>query len=170
MQGARGCSAASSCIMEEYLTGELAEEQSSSRQRAAVLLDQLASGVETTNLPNPDELGDTALDALKLLDIAAVRADLVPELPIWGHTSDVAISACGDALVMRSGTAVAIIDWKSDIRSDSHSHSHSHSQHVVQVRRYMKLAGARRGAIVYMTQRRVVWVEGAEPQSLPDGT
>lgn len=52
---------------------------------------------------------------------------------------------------------VAVLDWKSDAKPDAERHA----QHVGQLRDYMRLAGAGRGVLVYMTPGRVEWIDSS---------
>jgi hypothetical protein len=71
-------------LMEELLTGELAEEPIASATRARELLDQLIPGTEDDlSRPDPNEMATAALRALALPEMVQLRPSLTPEIPIW---------------------------------------------------------------------------------------
>ena len=66
-------------LMEEFLTGELAEDEASVRDRARVLLGELVGvqGLADGTAPDPDEAARTALSTLRLPDVASLRAGMM---------------------------------------------------------------------------------------------
>jgi hypothetical protein len=69
-------------LMEEVLTGELAEDIVSFAGRARALLAELVlDAAESGALPDCDEIAATAWRTLQLPDIAGLRGRLVPEWP-----------------------------------------------------------------------------------------
>ena len=74
-------------LMEEFLTGELGEDEREVTDRAGVLLGQLVAGATDVDgtLPDPAELAATALRTLRLPEIAALRPRLLPELAVWSE-------------------------------------------------------------------------------------
>jgi hypothetical protein len=52
-------------------------------------------------------------------------------------------------------TVSCVIDWKSDIRPSAATHA----DYTSQLAEYLEVTGAPRGAIVYMSLDRVVWIE-----------
>jgi ATP-dependent exoDNAse (exonuclease V) beta subunit len=71
-------------LMEEVLTGELAEDVGEFAARARELMGEMVlEPNEGTALPDAQEIAATALRTLQLPDVAALRARLVPEWPIY---------------------------------------------------------------------------------------
>jgi CRISPR-associated exonuclease Cas4 len=146
-------------LMEEVLTGELAEDASDFAARTCELLDQLEIGAEDGNeLPDPNEIAATALRTLNLPDIAALRPHLVPEWPVYATLANqpelTFIAARIDAVAFEEEQALVVLDWKSDVsRAEQETHIH-----IAQIKEYMKAIGAPRGALVYMTSGLVHWV------------
>lgn len=141
-------------LMEEFLTGELQDNESAAVQRAAVLLDEIdVAGVRQR--PEASELGVTAHRTLHLPEIASIRSTLVPEMPIWGRDADQYLAARGDALAIEGDRVTAVLDWKSDVDPTVEVHS----SYIAQVQDYCIAAGAPLGAIVYMTRGTVHWIK-----------
>lgn len=146
-------------LMEEFLTGELAEELDASVSRARALLDQLISAVDGDEpRPDPKEMGVAALRGLSLPQIAELRPNLVPEIAIWGHNLGGLIAGRADALAIIENQIDAAIDWKSDVNPTSAVRE----AHVQQLHDYLSATGAKRGAIVYLTNDEIVWVRPAD--------
>lgn len=152
-------------LMEELLTGELAEELDASVSRAHELLGQLISDVEENDLrPDPDEMGAAALRGLALPQIAELQAQLVPEIAIWGHDELGLIGGRADALAIFEGRVEAAIDWKSDV-DPTPAVRETHRQ---QLRDYLSATGAKRGAVVYLTSGEITWIQLADILSARD--
>ncbi|WP_375157923.1 3'-5' exonuclease [Bradyrhizobium sp. RDT46] len=146
-------------LMEEFLTGELDDEDTGVEARAADLLLELKSMEEPTSSADPDpvEMARTAIRTLKLHDVAALRQHLVPEISLWCDSGDgQLIAGRADAVAVRGEEAFAILDWKSDVTPSSQDRS----DHIAQLSDYVAAIGVSRGAIVYMSLGEVVWVAG----------
>ena len=141
-------------LMEELLTGELASPEDAPA-RAGSLLRQLAAGIDGASLPDPHEMGETALKTLSLPDIAALRPFLIPELPVWATVEDGLIAGRADALAVRNGSIEAALDWKSDVNPTPSIRA----GYARQLRRYLSATGAPRGALVFMSLGEIVWVQ-----------
>lgn len=145
-------------LMEELLTGELAEEIVGVEMRARTLISELASEIEGAPPPEPIEAATTALRTLKLPEITNLRAKLVPEWPIYGLLSDrrppAALAGRVDAVAIEAGKVEIVIDWKSDVDpADADI-----QRHAGQIRDYLRVTAAHRGALVYMTSGKIRWV------------
>jgi CRISPR-associated exonuclease Cas4 len=148
-------------LMEEILTGELADRGSEIAARAKDLLSQLSESPETSRV-DPDELAATVLRTLALPDVSERRQQLVPELP--AHSSpgpDVLLSGRADAVALNRGVAEVVFDWKSDTAPTNADRA----AHRSQLRSYIGALRAKRGAVVYMTLGQVEWVEKLVPAS-----
>ena len=64
---------------------------------------------------SPTEMAETALRALALPEIAALRPFLVPEMTIWAARTGYLVAGRADALAIREDKIDVAIDWKSDI-------------------------------------------------------
>lgn len=152
-------------LLEELLGDALEENLSAVEARARLLLPELVSGALVEEaLPDASEVARTALAALALPDIAALRPHLVPEVPIYsmvaGGEDIMPLAGRADALAVHDGRITAVIDWKSDIAPGDQQRR----AHVEQLRLYLAATVAPRGALVYATLGQVRWVEA------PDGT
>lgn len=141
-------------LIEELLTGELAEELDASVSRARLLLDQLTHVDEAGPRPDPREMAAAALRGLALPQIAEMRRSLVPEIAIWGHDEAGLVAGRADALAIVENHTDAAIDWKSDV-NPTPAVREAHAQ---QLRDYLSVTGAKRGAVVYLTNGEIVWI------------
>jgi ATP-dependent exoDNAse (exonuclease V) beta subunit len=118
-------------------------------------IDTAASG----ELPSKDEIAATAWKTLRLPEIAALRSELVSELPVYGMLGDAAdrtaLAGRADAIAVRDGHVSVVVDWKSDVAPTAEDVR----VHAGQIRHYMAALDAARGALVYMTSGTVQWVE-----------
>lgn len=143
-------------LMEEFLTGELPTDPDSTAARANVLLSQLVSRLDQSEpLPEPTEMAEVALRALALPEIALLRANLVPELAVWAARDAYFVAGRVDAVAKRDGKIDVAIDWKSDVNPSASVRA----TYAGQLREYLTATGARRGALVFLTLREVVWLE-----------
>jgi ATP-dependent exoDNAse (exonuclease V) beta subunit len=145
-------------LIEEILTGEVEETPAAIASRAGMLMPQLATS-DSAILPDKDEIAATALRALRLPGIVELRPMLVPELTLFGSTaaggSETALSGRADAVAIEPGESSIIVDWKSDVAPTAEDIR----LHARQLRQYLAAAGARRGALVYMTPGTVHWLD-----------
>jgi PD-(D/E)XK nuclease superfamily len=146
-------------LMEEVLTGELDEDIGSFADRARALLAELVlDAAEDEGLPDCDEIAATVRRTLELPDVAAIRARLVPEWPIYALVADSpspsALAGRIDAIAFEGDQIEAVVDWKSDIDPDETDMR----RHGRQLEDYLRATGGIRGALVYMTPGVVRWV------------
>jgi CRISPR-associated exonuclease Cas4 len=143
-------------LMEELLTGELLSNKEAATARTDVLMSHLISGVDGERpRPEPTEMAETALRALALPEIAALKPFLVPEMAIWAARNGYLIAGRVDALAIRNDKIDVAIDWKSDINPTASVRA----AYTGQLRDYLEATGARRGALVFLSLGEVVWVE-----------
>ncbi|MFZ5682455.1 MAG: UvrD-helicase domain-containing protein [Pseudomonadota bacterium] len=146
-------------LMEEVLTGELAEDAAGFATRAEDLLTELvAEPAEMTLLPDAREIAATAWRTLQLPEIAALRGRLIPEWPVYDLFADrptpAALAGRIDAIAYDGDRADIVVDWKSDVDpSDKDMRIHAG-----QLADYLRVTGASRGALVYMTPGVIRWV------------
>jgi ATP-dependent exoDNAse (exonuclease V) beta subunit len=106
-------------------------------------------------LPSPAEIARTALNTLSLPDVVRLRAQLVPEVPIWSSESEAMLLAGrADALAVADGRITAALDWKSDIAPTGEDRA----RHAGQLRDYLRATNAPGGALIYMSLGEVVWI------------
>ncbi|WP_247279095.1 UvrD-helicase domain-containing protein [Bradyrhizobium sp. 182] len=143
-------------LMEELLTGELERFGEEVTRRATELLAQLQSD-DSTDAAGPDaiEMAETALRTLALPELVPFLAQLVPEVPLWAANPPRFLAGRADAAAIDGERIALVIDWKSDVNPAAAPHS----AHVAQLRDYLRVTGAERGAIVYMSAAQVSWVE-----------
>jgi hypothetical protein len=144
-------------LIEEVFTGETPDAEGDLKGRAAELLAQLMAESEDGAMPpEPDELGATAWRTLRLPEIEALRPSLRAECALWG-SSDVRtlLSGRADAVALTDGAVAAVLDWKSDVNPTAETIA----AHSGQVRTYMRALACSRGALVYMTSGKIMWLE-----------
>lgn len=148
-------------LMEEVLTGETTEDETTLRARAAELLDQLGltDKDDASSGPSSSEMATTVNRTLQLPEITELRSRLSPEFCVYAGTVK------EQALILTAGIADAvsadkadhievIVDWKSDVNPGQAETD----QYRSQVGAYLAATGAQRGLIVFMTTGRVVEV------------
>jgi ATP-dependent exoDNAse (exonuclease V) beta subunit len=149
-------------LMEEVLTGELAETRDALRARAGELVRELSVGVvaDDVALPGADEMAETALQTFALPDIASLRPKLRAEISVYGMLAErTALAGRVDALATgEEGRVEVALDWKSDVApSDTVI-----AEHMAQLRAYLQVTGAPRGVLVYMTSGIMRWLEAGQ--------
>jgi ATP-dependent exoDNAse (exonuclease V) beta subunit len=144
-------------IMEEVLTGELVQEQSSIGKRARELLSQLKLD-SRGQAPEAEEIAGTAWRTLNLPDVAALRPRLLAEIPVYCllETGPQGSGLAGriDAVAIDDGRPDVVLDWKSDVAPSTEDIR----THAAQLQEYLEVTGSGRGALVYMTTGVVHWV------------
>jgi CRISPR-associated exonuclease Cas4 len=147
--------------MEELLTGEVQDSTNVVRQRAAILVEQLASATRLTSEVDVEELAKTALRTFALRELSRDRENLVAEVPVYGRIAGDdrrLITGRADAVRCKDGRAYIVFDWKSDIAPESASRD----AYARQLALYVDVLGAERGAVVYMTSGQIEWVTPAD--------
>lgn len=147
-------------LMEELITGELGSHSDEAAERAAELLAQLQpTASDEPDAGNPDviEMAETALRTFALPELAPFLTLLVPEIPLWAANPPHFLAGRADAAAIDGERISLVVDWKSDVTPDTAAHS----AHAAQLRDYLRVTGAERGAIVYMSRGQVSWVEPA---------
>ena len=146
-------------LLEELLTGQLAETPEAVLGRAADLLAQLADGMGAELLPDVSELTRTCLATLTLPAVVAARPRMIAECAVRSVLpSDGArrlVDGRADAVQLGPAGVEAVFDWKSDV-DPSPAEIAAHRD---QMRIYLAATGAPRGLVVYVTSGRVDQVE-----------
>jgi CRISPR-associated exonuclease Cas4 len=151
-------------LMEELLTGEVQDSTDVVRQRAAILVEQLASATRLTSEGDVEELAKTALRTFALPELARDKENLVAEVPVYGRIAGDdrrLITGRADAVRYKDRRAYIVFDWKSDIAPESASRD----AYARQLALYVDVLGAERGAVVYMTSGQIEWVTPADSAS-----
>jgi exodeoxyribonuclease-5 len=152
-------------LFEEALTGETKDDVAALVERAADLIQDLGheSEADPAKGLSAGEMGETVAKTLALPEIAAIRARLLPELPVYGlgEEDGVELATFGivDALCIgEDGKPELVIDWKSDVAPSPAASDHYRSQ----VRRYLEVTGIPRGLIVFVTSGDILPVRLSE--------
>ncbi|WP_027053666.1 UvrD-helicase domain-containing protein [Mesorhizobium erdmanii] len=149
-------------LMEELLNGELPLAREEVTQRASELLGQLQTLVDDEAEaagPDPVEMAATALRTLGLPELTPFVSRLVPEIPLWAASPPRFLAGRADAVVMEGDRIALVVDWKSDVNPDAAAQG----AHAAQLRDYLVVTGAERGAVVYMSSGHLVWIEPRSP-------
>ena len=144
-------------LMEEMVTGELSTHGPAVVARAIELsaeLRALEAGEE--GHPDPAECAATALRARELPEMVSLWPSLQAEVPLFATDADgVLVAGRADALSLVDGRVNIVVDWKSDVDPGPHERA----SHIGQLAAYMRITGALRGALVYLSRDEVVWVD-----------
>ena len=143
-------------LMEEFLTGELAENDHAVHERARLLLEQLSAvnPDAVASAPDSAEMASTALRTICAPEIAELRAVLVPELAVWSELEGEHVAGRADALAVEQDRVTVVLDWKSDVAPTAQDRA----QHAAQLADYRDIVGAKRGAVVYMSTGEMAWL------------
>lgn len=151
-------------LLEEVLTGETVDDPILLTARADDLIRSLAAEPEQDSggILSATEIASTVLRTLSLPEIAAVRARLISEFPVYASEEidgvERAISGIVDAMcVGPDGKPELVIDWKSDVKPDVATVEHYRSQ----VRRYLEITGVAEGLVVFVTTGEVMRISEA---------
>jgi CRISPR-associated exonuclease Cas4 len=145
-------------LMEEVLTGESSEAPAALTARAAELLAQLWAEVVDPDVqqPDPNEMAATVMRTFALPDIQTMRPALRAECALYASPDEhTLLAGRGDAIAIGAGGVDAVLDWKSDYAPNADTIA----EHAAQVRLYMRTLSAVRGALVYMTSGKIIWID-----------
>lgn len=144
-------------LLEEMVTGELLTEPAVVAARAVEIADELRilEAGETT-YPDPLECAETAVRARSLPGLEPLWPTLRAEVPLFATDYDgTLVAARADAISVVDDRVEAVVDWKSDY----HPSFAERAAHVKQISAYLRLTGASRGALVYLSRDEIVWVD-----------
>ncbi|MDW9481689.1 AAA family ATPase [Sinorhizobium meliloti] len=147
-------------LMEEILTGETLASQA--EVRAYELIEQVMAAA-TGKAPQlyAREIADCVARTLALPEIVAILPRLVPEIGTSGAMRDGNVETLtmgvSDAMAFDQGRADVVVDWKGDLRPSAQTVG----MYKAQVGDYVRMTGARRGLIVFMSTGSVVEVFAA---------
>lgn len=147
-------------LVEEVLNGETADGPAALVSRAVELIAQHQAwkGYEGVSL-DPLELASTVQRALSLPQVKALRPRLIPEIATYavyqGEEDERVIHGVIDAAErLEDGRMGVVVDWKSDVSPSPEAVG----AYTGQVRDYLRMNGASKGLIVFMTTGQVVEV------------
>jgi len=148
-------------LFEEILMGELDENPAEVEARAQELIRMLGliDQSDATSGLSPAELAATVTRSLALPEVAALRPNLDPELPVLSsqtlHGTELVTVGVADAINWSSnGRALVVVDWKSDVDPGGKTIDKYKSQ----LRAYLQATGAERGLLVFATTGRSIQV------------
>jgi exodeoxyribonuclease-5 len=147
-------------LMEEVLTGETGVADVEDRARELIGQVVAAAGGKAPEL-YAREIADCVNRTLALPEIVAILPRLVAEMGTSGsrREGNVEILTMGvsDAMAFDQGKADVVVDWKGDLRPSAQTVG----MYKAQVGDYVKMTGANRGLIVFMSTGSVVEVRAA---------
>jgi len=158
-QGGRDRGTVMHKLFEEVLTGELAEVHAEVEARAVDLIRMLGLTPATDAAKGlfPAELAACVLRSLALPEVATVRHNLEPELPVFsaqeaGGVERVTAGVADAVQWSEDGRALAVIDWKSDVDPSAKTVE----KYKGQIRAYLRATGAERGLLVFATKGQTI--------------
>lgn len=138
-------------LVEEVLSGEVAEDIAALSKRAGQLVGEVTPADSHASRPDPDEIAATVRRTLQLPQIVELRPHLISELPVYGliqgNPKPIALAGRVDAAVVVAGRIDAVLDWKSDVAPTEDDIRN----HAGQIQDYLRVTGAASGVLVYMT-------------------
>ncbi|UQR63093.1 PD-(D/E)XK nuclease family protein [Bradyrhizobium sp. C-145] len=147
--------------MEELATSELATNGGEARERAHLLCQQLATDTTTGGKPDPAEMAETALGTFALPELQPFIHRFASEVALYCASTAGAgelISGRADAIARADNGDLVVFDWKSDVAPSERNRS----AYREQLRQYLRVLGAQRGAVVYMTSGRTDWIRATD--------
>jgi exodeoxyribonuclease-5 len=145
-------------LIEELLTGETDETMDALVTRAKQLLAELdmVEAEHPKEGPHTPELAATALGAMTIPEVAALRPRLVPETTVFSaETSEDSIAYVGgvaDAIAFSDDdTPDVVVEWKSDVDPGAAQVA----LYREQIGDYLVTTGAREGLLVFVSTGRV---------------
>lgn len=151
-------------LMEELITGELADAQADVVARSLALVGELQAleGVEE-EAPDPAECAAVALQAKALPEVASLWSTLEAEVAVFATDSDgVLVAGRIDALSVVDARPEVVLDWKSDVNPGVAERA----AYAEQIRSYLRVTGAPRGALVYLSRGEVDWISSTSAAGL----
>jgi exodeoxyribonuclease-5 len=149
-------------LMEEILNGEADPDAEAVEGRARELVQQiLAANPEKPPKLHSSEIAGCVLRTLALPAVAALLPVLVPEVGVASAASDGAVetlvNGVADAVAVDGGKITCAVDWKSDLRPTRRTIDDYRSQ----LGDYVRIMGAERGMLVFMSTGTVLEVKAA---------
>ncbi|MER9946225.1 UvrD-helicase domain-containing protein [Mesorhizobium sp. M0092] len=147
-------------LVEEVIAGELVVSLEALTARADDLLAQLRSQLPGSEIEFPDamEAATSIRDTLAIEDVATVLPFLEAEVPVWNADGATLLAGRVDALIVREGRVLGVLDWKSDVKPSLEVRSN----YVSQLNEYVSVTGAVAGAVVFMTSGELIWIGNRE--------
>jgi exodeoxyribonuclease-5 len=151
-------------LIEEVLTGEIAETETALTARAENLIHEIRQLIADDPAQGlvPAEIAACVVRALALPEIVALRPRLLAEFPVYASVvtseQEEATAGIADAIAFdAAGVPQVVVDWKSDVAPAPETIEHYRAQ----VRAYLDVMDAERGLIVLATSGVVIPVAPA---------
>ena len=143
-------------LVEEVIGGMLEMSIEALTARADELLPQLSAQLPSSEvaLPTASQAAKSIRDTMAIGDVAAMLPFLEGEVPVWNSDGETLLAGRVDALIVRDGRVLGVLDWKSDAVPSPETKS----RYVAQVSDYLSITGAIAGAVVFMTTGELLWV------------
>lgn len=147
-------------LVEEVIAGELVVSLEALTARADDLLAQLRSQLPGCEIEFPDAMqaATSIRDTLAIEDVATVLPFLEAEVPVWNADGATLLAGRVDALIVREGRVLGVLDWKSDVKPSPEVKS----IYVSQLNEYVSVTSAVAGAVVFMTSGELIWIGDRE--------
>jgi ATP-dependent exoDNAse (exonuclease V) beta subunit len=147
-------------LAEEVITGELTVTLEALTARAGELLTQLRSQLlgQESEFPDPAQAATLVRDTLAIEDVATLLPFLEAEVPVWNADGAILLAGRVDALIVREGRVLGVLDWKSDVNPSPKVKS----DYVAQLDEYVSVTGSIAGAVVFMTSGELIWIGDRE--------
>lgn len=147
-------------LVEEVIAGELTVSLEAMTARADELLAELRAQLPGSKLEFPDAVQAATLirDTLAIKDVSTVLPFLEAEVPVWNADGGTLLAGRVDALIVREGRVLGVLDWKSDVKPSPEIKS----RYVSQLDTYVAVTGAVAGAVVFVTSGELIWIGDRE--------
>lgn len=147
-------------LVEEVITDDLTVTLEALTARAGELLTQLRSQLvgQEIEFPDPAQAAPLIRDTLAIEDVATLLPSLEAEVPVWNADGAILLVGRVDALIVREGRVLGILDWKSDVNPSLKVKS----DYVAQLNEYVSVTGAIAGALVFVTSGELIWAGDRE--------
>lgn len=147
-------------LVEEVIGGELVVTLEALTARADDLLAQLRSQLPGSEIEFPDAMqaATSIRDTLAIEDVATVLPFLEAEVPVWNADGATLLAGRVDALIVREGRVLGVLDWKSDVKASPEVKAN----YVSQLNQYVSVTGAVAGAVVFITSGELIWTGDRE--------
>ena len=147
-------------LAEEVITDELTVTLEALTVRAGELLIQLRSQLlgQEIEFPDPAQTATVIRDTLAIEDVHTLLPFLEAEVPVWNADGTMLLAGRADALILREGRVLGVLDWKSDVNPSPKVKS----DYIAQLDEYVSVTGAIAGALVFMTSGELIWIGDRE--------
>ncbi len=95
---------------------------------------------------------------LAIEDVATLLPFLEAEVPVCNADGAILLAGRVDALMVREGRVLGVLDWKLDVNPSQKVKS----DYVAQLDEYVSVTGVIAGALVFMTSGELIWIGDRE--------